>query len=999
VKLASSAWAVALVVLLVAPRVEAAGDPDLDWWTIETAHFRIHYEKNLEPVAEKVARLGEDIHARLIGPLGWVPAEITELVLTDVTDDANGSASTTPYNAVRMFVTAPSDLSPLADYDDWYLSLLTHEYTHILHVDNHSGLPILVNAIFGKTFVPNQIQPRWIIEGLAVVSESAYTSGGRIRASLFDMYVRTDVLGDNIPGLDQLSSNARRWPQGTIFYLWGSRFLQFIVDVYGPDVLRAVATDYGQWAVPWGINRSIRRQTGRTYVELYDGFKAELRRRYARQMRQVERRGLREGKQVTFHGRTVSYPAFVPRHARETDAQQIVYYRDDQHERSGHYRFDVDLAREEPPDEELVARSIESSPVGFSPEGDMLFSSVVPYERIYRFTDLFTIPRGETAPRGTEAHRRRLTVGLRATAPSVDRIGRQVAFTRNHRGTTTLMVADRDDEGVLSNVRPLVPSPRFDQAYTPAFSPDGSRLVYSAWRAGGFRDLRLVDLSSGAVEQLTNDRALDQNPTWSADGRKIYFTSDRTGIFNVYELDVGSRELRQVTNVRTGALMPTVSEDGKLLCYVGYTTEGYDLYVMPLDESRFLEALPSSIERPDPPAEPPPVPFQKHPYSPWPTVRPYNWFFEVAQGNFGSTALTITSSGGDVVGHHGWAASVVADPEAPGPTFSLDYFYLRLPVDLSVRLANTYVPRSDYRFNDLRPVYVENGLSVRNAVSYADPQEFGTHRIGVSHTASLLRSDLPIAEVGPPDPYAQPGTDPFEGLFSVVHLGYSFSNAEGSFDTPGPARGWSLELGADFADEVIGSQESLYSFEGRVSAYVPMPWRGKHVLALRSAGGMSKGTFSRRGTFFIGGFNLENTTVVDILTSSAFHGAFAVRGYEPGAFRGSSFMLHQAEYRVPIAEPDHGISTLPFYLRRIDGNLFVDYGGAFDDLDYEEVGFFENGAILEVPELHTAVGGELWLGVTLFYQLDLQLRLGYAYGFSEEAIPGGQLYFLSSAAF
>ena len=36
---------------------------------------------------------------------------------------------------------------------------------------------------------------------------------------------------------------------------------------------------------------------------------------------------------------------------------------------------------------------------------------------------------------------------------------------------------------------------------------------------------------------------------------------------------------------------------------------------------------------------------------------------------------------------------------------------------------------------------------------------------------------------------------------------------------------------------------------------------------------------------------------------------------------------------------------------------------------------------------------------TLAYVLDTQFRLGYAYGFSAEAIKGGQPYFVASSAF
>ncbi len=243
-------------------------------------------------VAERIAAIAEDTHARLAGPLGWEPARVTQIVLTDDTDSANGSATSIPQNVVRLFVTAPDDLSPLNDYDDWQLELITHEYTHILHTDHITGLPALVNAIFGKTYSPNQMQPRWILEGLAVLLESKFTSGGRERSTIFDMYLRADVLEDNVAGIDQISHSVRRWPQGNLWYLYGSHFLQYIESVYGFEALRQVSADYGSEIIPYGINRAIHRATGKTYVELCKGWVAWMQKRYATQKADVLAHGI-----------------------------------------------------------------------------------------------------------------------------------------------------------------------------------------------------------------------------------------------------------------------------------------------------------------------------------------------------------------------------------------------------------------------------------------------------------------------------------------------------------------------------------------------------------------------------------------------------------------------------------------------------------------------------------------------------------------------------------
>src|SRR5690606_37823502 len=140
-----------------------------------------------------------------------------------------------------------------------------------------------------------------------------------------------------------------------------------------------------------------------------------------------------------------------------------------------------------------------------------------------------------------------------------------------------LMIADTED--VEGSMRLLVQSRRFDQVFTPRFSPDGARVAYSVWERGGRRDVRLLELATGAVTELTRDRAMDTGPTFSPDGAYVYFSSDRTGIANLYRYRLADGQLEQVTNVLGGAYMPALSPDGQRLVYVGYTSRGFDLYL------------------------------------------------------------------------------------------------------------------------------------------------------------------------------------------------------------------------------------------------------------------------------------------------------------------------------------------------------------------------------------------------------------------------------------
>jgi hypothetical protein len=992
-----AAGVLTLAAALATPGVAAAySDPDLDWWTIETAHFRVHYDRPLEPVASRVASLAEIIHGRVADALGYKPTQVTEIVITDDSESANGSAGALPRNTIRLYVSAPDDLSPIGDYDDWYTSLVTHEYTHIAHTDNISGLPAIVNAVLGKTLAPNQVQPRWILEGLAVVSESEHTSGGRIRSSLFDMLLRADVIDDRIAGIDQFSNVPYRYPGGNLWYLYGSRFLRWITDVYGPNTMRAVAADYGSWILPWGLNRSIRRVTGRTYPELYEGFKEHIKRLYGEQMRAVDKRGLREGARLTRHGRDLGYPRFLPRAARQGDAAELLYYRDDGNARSGLYRIPLAAPAKGERDEELVARTNGNTTASFTPAGDLVFNSASTYKNYYSREDLFSLPRGQTSTGGEESARRRLTVGQRAKEADVSPDGRRVVFTVNARGTTYLQIADLSAEGTLGKPRDLAPSQRFEQVYTPRFSPDGRSVAYSVWTAGGFRDIRVVDVATGALRDVTRDRAMDMTPVYSDDGKTLYFVSDRSGIFNVYAHDLEKGTFAQVTNVRTGAFQPAPSPDGKTLVYAGYTSYGYDLYALPLDPARFLPALDVLPERPDPPTEPAPVPHRHRPYNPLPTFAPSHYLLNIKPGNYGPNALTFTTTAADVVGNHALTATVTVEPSGPGPSLDLDYGYGRLPVDFSAHFFHYAVPRGGYKVNGKEVPYDEFNNGLTTGLSYTHREDFATHGLGLSFSVASFTGTLPFGNKV--DPYSPVITEPPRGTINVLHLGYSYSNVEGGYDSSASLRGVSLNVALDYAGPYVGSTYEIHGASGGINGYIPLPWRF-HTVALRVAGAISNGDYPRGGAYQVGGYDLAANSLPSTVLSGVFNGSFVLRGYPARVYSGKEYLLSNLEYRFPIVYPDRGISTLPLYLRRIDGNLFVDYGGAFDRLNLQGIRFFHHGALIDSAQLHGSIGAELWLGMTLGYLLNTQFRVGYAYGFSAEAVKGGQPYFVASSAF
>ncbi|MFW5876383.1 MAG: DPP IV N-terminal domain-containing protein [Myxococcota bacterium] len=921
-------------------------DPSLEWRTVRTDHFEIHYHEPLALVARRVAAVAERAHATLAGPLGHRPDRRTQVVLTDVSDAANGSATALPFNAIRLFATSPDDLSTLGDYDDWLTALVVHEHTHVLHLDNIGGIPAIINAIFGKVYAPNQAQPRWVTEGFATYEESRRTAGGRLRSTMFEMFIRMDALQGRLMDMDDLSHRPDRWPFGKAWYLYGSRFVRFLADRYGEGVLADISDQYGQGPLPYGLNRVALRTTGRTFTQLYDDFLDDQRQRHAAVAARVRARGLRRGEPLTDHGLRARAPRFL-------DDDTVVYSVADGRNQSQLRTVDARTGERE---RELVRLN----GLGYaapSPDGQHLYYGTIDAHRtVFFFYDLFRLDR-------ESGRSERLTDGLRARYPDVSPDGRSIAFTVSNAGTSHLMIADPDD--IEGTKRLLYRGDRFEQVYTPRFSPDGTRLAFSHWREGGYRDIRIIDVDTGEITDVTHDRAVDTGPTWSPDGERLYFSSDRTGIANIYAWDVSSGALSQVTNVLAGAYHPAVSPDGERLVYLGYSTYGWDLWGMDLDPDTFEDAPAYEDDRPPPSPSDEALVLESSPYNPWPTLRPYNYRIEVGQGAFG-TELGLRVGGEDVVQWHAYAARLSVPLERGYLNADLTYWYQRLPTSVRLRLFRLVRPRSDLVVGGVARRWIQNHVGGELGLSRTFPTKFYNNTVSATYALSHTGKAEPFG--GTLDPNDPPPQRPTMGRRANLRLGWSYTDVQRQAWDISPSKGRALSASMNLADPRLGSQFQTAAFSWAGRQYLENPWVQHHVLAVRYGGGLSVGDEGRRDAFSLGGF--PGLPLEDAILEDVRLGGVALRGYPPFGRTGSQFHLVQTEYRFPIVRPQWGVQTLPFYVNRIHGAVFADYGDAFD------------GSI-DLSTFRAGAGGEIRTDFTVGYFVELTLRTGLAYGFHE----------------
>ena len=935
------ARALALLFLLAAAAPAGAQGPYRRWRTLETPHFVLHFHEGLYEVALRAARGLEDAHERLVPLLGAEPTRKTQVLLADDTDDANGSATAAIRPRITLRAVPPDDLSVLNDHDDYLRFLVTHEYVHVLHLGTVHGLPAAVNTVLGDVLVPNGWQPNFVTEGLATHIETAWSASGRGRSALFDMILRAQVLEGRMLDLGDVAGGAGRWPRGTAAYLYGGRFVEHLASTRGEEALARYSHRYGSSVVPYGLNLALADAADVDFVTAWKEWRLVLETRYQAQAAAIRAQGpVTEPERRTRFGERTGQPRFGPDGA--------LYYLESGPDRRPRVRrldpetgADVELA-EVGGDGELAVL----------PDGAVLLSRPETVLAVARYGDLFRVDeRGET----------RLTVGLRASELDVSRDGAVVLFVQRGPGRTRIGRLRLDQPAAAPEVVYEPPPER--EVFTPRLSPDGRRVAFTEKRRGPGRDLLVgtigPDGTLGEVRRLTDDPALDLDPAWSADGATLYFASDRTGVYNVYEVPAAGGAVVRLTNVLTGALSPWPSPDGTWLAYQTCGADGFDVAAVRFASLVRADAEDLVDDRPRPLPELDRSIGAVRPYDPLETLAPLHWFPWFTYDAYGPVLGALTS-GEDVVGLHGWALSAGAGLGSSQPSATGQYRYRGWFPDLDAGASTGLRAVPGFPAGTVERW---SGANVGLSFPWSDAWHASQLRVG--------------AELVSLDGFEAPGpTRPRPGLVTELTLSLGLAHLESPVEAISPEQGYSLSVEPRFASTELGGDFSYGAVSATAAGYLRVPPLRHHVLAAIARAAAGSGDLGSRRLFRLGGPQLRDP-VLDLLYAGAVLSSQTLRGYDPDAFSGQRLVLGTLEYRFPLADLETGPFTLPIWVGKLHAAAFAEAGDA--------------GGPISLEGLHPSAGLELRLDLAAGIAAG-QLRGGWAYGFDRFEGGGPHAY-------
>ncbi len=258
------------------------------WQAYESENFVLFYPEGYERQALEALYYLENYRSSIMELAGNKRNFKTIVVLQDIGLYTNAYANGLK-NKISIFTTIPETDSQLGNYENWFRTVGIHEYTHIAQMTNYSGVYFLLNLLFGNYMLPNAYNPDWIVEGIAVYSESIRSPyEGRLNDGYFDGVVASKAAAGRLPSLIEITYRDNHYPGGH-WYLYGGEFLDYLAETYGEEKFAGYfkrvgadsnITSTGLIYPSLGIDRIARQVYGYTFPELFKQWQEHMEEKY-----------------------------------------------------------------------------------------------------------------------------------------------------------------------------------------------------------------------------------------------------------------------------------------------------------------------------------------------------------------------------------------------------------------------------------------------------------------------------------------------------------------------------------------------------------------------------------------------------------------------------------------------------------------------------------------------------------------------------------------------
>lgn len=536
---------------------------NFEWRFIQSKHFDVYYYPGAEKLAEFTAEVAEDAYVQLSRDFSY---DIKERLVFIIYKSHNDWQQT---NVVLSYL--EEGIGGVTElYKNRIVVPFEGSYEQFRHVIHHE----LVHGVMNDLLYGGSIQsllmgevvpvPLWVSEGLAEFESTGWNTQT-------DMIVRDAVLSDYIPPVQYL--------EYILAYQGGNSVFRFISETYGREKIGEILL---KSRGNLGFQQVLQSAVGLDYEGLTEKWHRYLQKIYSPEVnnRLIPREF---SEQLTNHKKLNNFlnvsPAITPQ------GDKIAYISD----RSGYQNIYLMSAIDGKEIRTLIKGQQSESfeelhflrpGMSFSPDGSKLAFTAKSgqWDAIY----VLNISNGKK-----EKYPLNLN-GAFSISWSPD--GDKIAFVGNHNEKSDIYIFDLKTKQI---------TPVTNDVFTddePSWSPDGRYLAFVSDRGSytsdeelpeefqmeeydyHYRDIYIVDMQTGDMNRITNTPWEESFPIFSPDSKQLAFTSDESGINNIYLQNLETGEYHAITNIISGVLQITWDKDANKMVYTTFYQGGFDIY-------------------------------------------------------------------------------------------------------------------------------------------------------------------------------------------------------------------------------------------------------------------------------------------------------------------------------------------------------------------------------------------------------------------------------------
>lgn len=553
---------------------QSQNPPSLKWKHIETKHFNIIFNPQIEQYARLTAAMMDSFYnADTKIFIDNFPKKV-DLLLYTHSSITNAYAALAPRRMV-WYLNPPA--SPSFSISPWNKMLGIHEFRHITQFSQmKDGFTQLAYFFFGQDAwmaLSSWAFPNWFFEGDAVFNETKYSNNGRGRMPSFALPLRTIYLNKEKISYEKALFRSYKTYYPNHYYL-GYHMVSYINRHYGEKIWRKIIyrTDLFSFC-PYSFEKSVKKYTGFNVRKTYKKTFNELDSIWTLQLKNIDTTQAKFVKTKKKHGWTNYYD---PQIISKDSILAIKSGLDDNPKL-------VILSN----GKEKDLREISGNNISYSNNlvcwttfheniryGEQSYSDLVVYnlktKKLKQITDKDRIYSPEFSHSGNKIACIRFGDNLIPQLIILDKNGNEIF---NYKG--------KIEENFLM----------------PVWTPSDSAIVFLKTSPKG-ESMLMINLNSKKIKTLIK-------PSWIKFDKPfcykdyVIFNYDYTGITNIYALNLKSNKIKQITSRPFAAIQAVVNKYNNKIYFTDYELDGLNIAKMPIDTSNWIPLNKLKTFRPD----------------------------------------------------------------------------------------------------------------------------------------------------------------------------------------------------------------------------------------------------------------------------------------------------------------------------------------------------------------------------------------------------------------